>query len=165
MPRPVLRFLLSTTSSSPQPADPPSTLSVEPDYVIIIAALLCALICILGLMSVARCAWLRRAGCESPNKGLKKEVLQSLPKFRFDPSSTSSGSAECAICLSDYTRGEEIKVLPQCGHRFHVQCIDTWLGSHSSCPSCRQLLQTGPCRRCGEFSNAGAQIQGGDCLT
>lgn len=183
MPHPVLRFLLSTASSSSPPdksttADPPSIALVEPDYVIIIAALLCALICIIGLISVARCAWLRRGGeptggqsaAAAANKGLKKKVLQSLPKFRFDPSSsTSTGSAEeCAICLSEYIRGDEIKVLPQCGHGFHSQCIDMWLGSHSSCPSCRQILQTNRCRRCGEFSgnsNAGAQIQGRNCLT
>ncbi|XP_055804791.1 RING-H2 finger protein ATL80-like [Solanum dulcamara] len=180
MSRPVLRFLLSTASSSAPPAksttaDPPSLASVEPDYVIIIAALLCALICIIGLISVARCAWLRRAGgatggqSAQANKGVKKKVLQSLPKFRFDPSSTSTDSEEeCAICLAEYTRGDEIKVLPQCGHGFHVQCIDTWLGSHSSCPSCRQILQTGRCQRCGEFSgnsNSGAQIQGRNCPT
>ncbi|KAJ8506229.1 hypothetical protein OPV22_007115 [Ensete ventricosum] len=28
----------------------------------------------------------------------------------------------------------------QCGHGFHVGCVDAWLHSHSSCPSCRRVL-------------------------
>ncbi|XP_009604464.1 RING-H2 finger protein ATL80-like [Nicotiana tomentosiformis] len=160
------RFLLSTNSfSTPQPpvnssvAEPPSSASVEPDFVIITAALLCALICVIGLISVARCAWLRRVGgatggqsSSAANRGLKKKVLQSLPKFTYDSTSSTTGAtAECAICLAEYREGDEIRVLPQCGHGFHVQCIDTWLGSHSSCPSCRQILVVGRCRKCGEF--------------
>jgi hypothetical protein len=47
---------------------------------------------------------------------------------------------------------DEIRVLPQCGHAFHVCCIDTWLGSHSSCPSCRQILVVARCQKCGGFS-------------
>ncbi|CAN4105423.1 unnamed protein product [Withania somnifera] len=161
MSRPVLRFLLSTNSSSPPTAEAPSYVSVEPEYVVVIAALLCALICIIGIISIARCAWLRRAGGPSgdqsspsiavANKGLKKKVLQSLPTFSFDPSSTTGSGTECAICLAEYSQGDEIKVLPQCGHEFHVHCIDTWLGSHSSCPSCQEILIAGRCRNCGEF--------------
>ncbi|XP_059286689.1 RING-H2 finger protein ATL80-like [Lycium ferocissimum] len=166
------RFLLSTTNSSstspspPSPtAEPPSAITVESDFVVILAALLCALICVVGLIAVARCAWLRRgtpvtsgAGqlSSAANKGLKKKVLQSLPKFTYDPTSTTANvapsyTAECAICLAEYVVGDEIRVLPQCGHSFHVQCIDTWLGSHSSCPSCRQILVVARCRKCGEF--------------
>ncbi|MCE3215195.1 hypothetical protein HAX54_001226 [Datura stramonium] len=174
MPRPILRFLLSTNSTSPPQAksiaaEPPSPVSVEPDYVVIIAALLCALICIIGLISLARCAWLRRAGGATEgqpavNKEVKKKVLQSLPKFSYDPSSSAGSAAECAICLAEYTQGDEVKVLPQCGHGFHTHCIDTWLGSHSSCPFCRQIPIAGWCRKCGEFPN-GAQIQGRNFLS
>ncbi|XP_009772726.1 RING-H2 finger protein ATL8-like [Nicotiana tabacum] len=164
------RFLLSTNSSSTSPstpaAEPPSTVAVESDFVVILAALLCALICVVGLIAVARCAWLRRAtgaggggaggqSSAAANKGLKKKVLQSLPKFTYDPSSTTAKgtpfTTECAICLAEYAVGDEIRVLPQCGHSFHLQCIDTWLGSHSSCPSCRQILVVARCRKCGEF--------------
>ncbi|GAB2300476.1 hypothetical protein Dimus_034519 [Dionaea muscipula] len=34
-----------------------------------------------------------------------------------------------------FVAGDEIRMLPQCGRGFHVVCIDTWLVSHSSCPS------------------------------
>ncbi|XP_060195015.1 RING-H2 finger protein ATL8-like [Lycium barbarum] len=162
---PVLRFLLSTNSSSPLTSPPPSSdhVSMEPDYVIIIAALLCALMCIIGLSATVRFVWQHRArqgatggqsaALAAANKGFKKKVLQSLPNFSFDPSAATatSSAALCAICLTDYTDGDEIKVLPQCGHRFHVECVDTWLGSHSSCPSCRQILVASQCRKCCDF--------------
>lgn len=145
-------------------ADPPQSAAVESDFAVILAALLCALICVVGLIAVARCAWLRRgiAGSgrsprkPSANKGLKKKILQSLPKLTYDSSATGAGKGtafteDCAICLAEYVDGEEIRVLPQCGHGFHVHCIDTWLGSHSSCPSCRQILVVARCHKCGEF--------------
>lgn len=60
--------------------------------------------------------------------------------------------SDCAICLTEFDSGDEIRVLPQCGHGFHVTCIDTWFGSHSSCPSCRQILVAAPrCKKCGEL--------------
>jgi len=45
-------------------------------------------------------------------------------------------NAECAVCRSEYTLGEECKRLP-CDHMFHNNCIDPWLQMHDSCPICR----------------------------
>nr|XP_043634087.1 RING-H2 finger protein ATL80-like [Erigeron canadensis] len=161
------RFLSAVTNSSSSfdqtTAEPPEAVAVESDFVVILAALLCALICVLGLIAVARCAWLRRGSTaaatrrnpnqSTANKGLKKKVVETLPKFVYS-SGESAGklsSGDCAICLSEYSDGDEIRVLPQCGHGFHVGCIDLWLGSHSSCPSCRQILVVSRCRKCGEI--------------
>lgn len=156
-------------------APPPDAVSLEEsDFVVILAALLCALICVVGLATAARCAWRRRRNAnrrpsQPANKGLKKKVLQSLPKFTYTTSSeykSASGSndsvksaalsSECAICLGEFMEGDEVRVLPQCGHGFHVVCIDKWLGSHSSCPSCRQILVVARCQKCGEFPAAGS---------
>ncbi|KAI8018756.1 RING-H2 finger protein ATL8 [Camellia lanceoleosa] len=157
-----LNTVNSSSSPSTTAAQPPEAVAVESDFVVILAALLCALICVVGLIAVARCAWLRRASTVSSNaasnKGLKKKILQSLPKFTYDSSAaaaTKLGGAECAICLEKYADGDEIRVLPQCGHGFHVTCIDTWLGSHSSCPSCRQIFVVTRCRKCGEAAGGG----------
>lgn len=166
-----LRILLSmeNTPTTVVVAPPPEAVAIESDFVVILAALLCALICVVGLIAVARCAWLRRdsgAG-NSPqqalaNKGLKKKVLQSLPKFSYVDSNPGKwlATTECAICLSDFVAGDEIRVLPQCGHGFHVACIDTWLGSHSSCPSCRQILAVTRCQKCGRFPANGGEATG-----
>ncbi|CAL0314259.1 unnamed protein product [Lupinus luteus] len=159
-----VRFLTDKVTEVAEAAPPPEAIQLESDFVVILAALLCSLICVVGLIAVARCAWLRRAPVagNSPsqavaNKGLKKKVLQSLPKFAYADSNPSKWLAtpECAICLSEFAGGDEIRVLPQCGHGFHVGCIDTWLGSHSSCPSCRQVLAVARCQKCGRFPAVG----------
>lgn len=138
-------------------APPPEPTAADSDVVVILAALLCALICVVGLALVARCAWLRRstggAPAPPPKKGVKKKVLRALPKLSFHSGFTDPKFADCAICLAEFADGDEIRVLPQCGHGFHVACVDVWLASHSSCPSCRQVL-LGPsapprCQKCG----------------
>ncbi|KAF5206274.1 Ring-h2 finger protein [Thalictrum thalictroides] len=157
-------------------AEPPESITVDSDFVVILAALLCALICVVGLIAVARCAWLRRSGGgnrssdpssqtqAAANKGLKKSVLRSLPKLTFNSNGNGAAatgffvngkllSVDCPICLSEFIDGDEIRILPQCGHGFHVGCIDTWLGSHSSCPSCRQILVVARCNKCGGYQD------------
>lgn len=163
--------ITATTAESREPG------AVDSDFVVILAALLCALICVLGLVAVARCAWLRRLSTSGSNttattsqpslppppaaamanKGLKKKILKSLPKLTFNAESAAKfSSSECAICLSEFAAGDKVLVLPQCSHTFHVACIETWLGSHSSCPSCRQILVVATCQKCG-----GAQTDAG----
>lgn len=163
----ILKSMDNASAAVASVAPPPEAVALESDFVVILAALLCALICVVGLIAVARCAWLRRgtgAG-NSPqqalaNKGVKKKVVQSLPKFAYVDSNPSKwlATSECAICLSEFAAGDEIRVLPQCGHGFHVACIDTWLGSHSSCPSCRQVLAAARCQKCGRFPATGAGV-------
>lgn len=157
----ILRTLQSiNTAAAVSPPD--SAPSMESDFVVILAALLCALISVVGLTAIARCAWLRRGpnsgtgNSPSPavaNRGLKKKVLNSLPKFTYLDESACKwvASSECAICLSEFAAGDEIRLLPQCGHGFHVVCIDTWLGSHSSCPSCRAPFAVARCQKCGLY--------------
>lgn len=162
-----LRILKSAENATAvAAAPPPEAVALESDFVVILAALLCALICVVGLVAVARCAWLRRGSdgggsamqAAAANKGVKKKVVQSLPKFNYVDSNPSKwvATSECAICLAEFGAGDEIRVMPQCGHGFHVTCIDTWLGSHSSCPSCRQVLMAARCQKCGRFPAAGS---------
>ncbi|KAL9327213.1 hypothetical protein ACSQ67_007858 [Phaseolus vulgaris] len=150
-----LRLLQSQAVPPPEAAA-----TVESDFVVILAALLCALICVVGLVAIARCAWLRRppasvgGGGSSPapaNKGLKKRVVNSLPKFTYAGEGDRCKWSECPICLTEFAGGDEVRVLPQCGHGFHVACVDTWLSSHSSCPSCRAPFVVARCQKCGHF--------------
>ncbi|KAM0918382.1 hypothetical protein ACQ4PT_008936 [Festuca glaucescens] len=44
---------------------------------------------------------------------------------------------DCAVCLCEFGMEDSLRLLPTCGHAFHVPCIDAWLLSHSTCPLCR----------------------------
>ncbi|EPS62723.1 hypothetical protein M569_12067, partial [Genlisea aurea] len=62
-----------------------------------------------------------------------KTAIESLPLVIV-----SESDWECSICLSE-DEGSEAKEMP-CGHRFHSDCIDKWLGIHGSCPVCRFIM-------------------------
>ncbi|XP_031473196.1 RING-H2 finger protein ATL73-like [Nymphaea colorata] len=120
--------------------------SFDANLALILALFLCALVCALGLNSVARCALQcsRRSeqrAARAANTGLKKKAVMSLPTLLYSTSSKlSSSDPICAICLSEFVAGDPVRVLPKCNHGFHLKCIDTWLASHSSCPTCRHCL-------------------------
>ncbi|KAF9582073.1 hypothetical protein BGW38_000682 [Lunasporangiospora selenospora] len=67
-------------------------------------------------------------------------TLQPVPvNANAPPNSTSETPTDntCAVCLDDFTEGEEIRTLP-CSHEFHCECIDPWLTRKSStCPLCK----------------------------
>lgn len=49
----------------------------------------------------------------------------------------------CAICLTDFADGEELRRAP-CpgGHAFHPKCLRGWLErSHATCPTCRGVAE------------------------
>ncbi|KAJ4881176.1 RING/U-box superfamily protein [Raphanus sativus] len=71
--------------------------------------------------------------------GLDPSVIKSLPTFTF--SAATAAMIECAVCLSEFEESEPGRVLPSCKHAFHVECIDMWFHSHSSCPLCRSLVE------------------------
>ncbi|XP_058219617.1 RING-H2 finger protein ATL40-like [Rhododendron vialii] len=77
---------------------------------------------------------------EPPKTGLDPVVIASLPVFSFKRTETGDereGEAECAVCLSMLEDDEMARLLPNCKHTFHAECIDKWLGSQSTCPICR----------------------------
>lgn len=47
---------------------------------------------------------------------------------------TPEGNLGCSICTEDFTKGEDVRVLP-CNHQYHPACIDPWLLNVSgTCP-------------------------------
>lgn len=79
----------------------------------------------------------------SPSKGLHPSLISSLPLFVYynpkDEAKQQHG-LECAICISSFEEEEVGRKLPKCSHAFHVECIDMWLHSHSTCPICRAAV-------------------------
>jgi len=65
----------------------------------------------------------------------KKTVSTSLiDKWETIVLQESNGEV-CCICLSEYATRDTLKVLP-CGHKFHKNCIETWLTTASvNCPA------------------------------
>ncbi|CAA3004274.1 RING-H2 finger ATL7 isoform X2, partial [Olea europaea subsp. europaea] len=47
---------------------------------------------------------------------------------------------KCSVCLADYKSEDKLQQIPACGHTFHMDCIDLWLATHTTCPLCRQSL-------------------------
>lgn len=71
------------------------------------------------------------------NSGIDQAVIESLPIFRFGSLSGQKEGLECAVCLNRFEPTEVLRLLPKCKHAFHVECVDTWLDAHSTCPLCR----------------------------
>ncbi|KAF7077835.1 hypothetical protein CFC21_082347 [Triticum aestivum] len=85
--------------------------------------------------------------------GLWKTTIDSLPRFAYASRGADAdgdlecGSAQlCSLCLEDLEDGEMVRQLPSCKHIFHVDCIDMWLHSHTTCIICRCDLS--PQRTC-----------------
>lgn len=53
----------------------------------------------------------------------------------------SDEGATCCVCLMPYECGESVRRL-SCLHYCHTGCMDRWLQSSSTCPTCRFDLKT-----------------------
>ncbi|KVI00038.1 RING-H2 finger protein ATL70-like [Cynara cardunculus var. scolymus] len=72
--------------------------------------------------------------------GLDEATLLSYPVVVYSDVKTKrkdSGSSCCSICLADYKGRDLLRQLPDCGHLFHVKCVDPWLRLNPTCPNCR----------------------------
>ncbi|CAA0834226.1 RING-H2 finger protein ATL2 [Striga hermonthica] len=79
-----------------------------------------------------------QVSCSRADRGLDRAVLNSLPVISlhaFQPED------DCAVCLLEFEEREIVRLLPNCGHSFHVHCIDMWFHSHSTCPICRKPVE------------------------
>ncbi|KAL3626545.1 hypothetical protein CASFOL_030094 [Castilleja foliolosa] len=82
-------------------------------------------------------------GIAGVDRGLDRAVLNSLPVFLHSvkPEQSPAATLECAVCISEFEEKEIVRLLPKCGHSFHIECIDMWFRSHSTCPLCRSPVE------------------------
>lgn len=73
--------------------------------------------------------------------GVDRAVVDMLPLLKFSSLKGMKEGLECAVCLSRFQELETLRVLPKCKHAFHVDCVDTWLYAHSTCPLCRHRVE------------------------
>ncbi|KAG7531162.1 Zinc finger RING-type [Arabidopsis suecica] len=87
-------------------------------------------------------AHLRTLSASPRDQALDPAVLDKIPIFVYSSKNPpSEEKEECSVCLSEFEEEDEGRLLPKCGHSFHVDCIDTWFRSRSTCPLCRAPVQ------------------------
>ncbi|KAG1364067.1 RING-H2 finger protein ATL46-like [Cocos nucifera] len=74
------------------------------------------------------------------DSGLDQAYIDALPVFLYREIVGAKEPFDCAVCLSEFEANDKLRLLPICGHAFHINCIDTWLLSNSTCPLCRGAL-------------------------
>ncbi|XP_021692426.2 E3 ubiquitin-protein ligase RHA1B-like [Hevea brasiliensis] len=78
---------------------------------------------------------------------VSKLIKKKLPVIQFREFQSrmqacdDEDSASCAICLSCIEIEEEIRLLANCRHVYHRECLDGWVEhGHGTCPLCRTKL-------------------------
>ncbi|KAL2339957.1 hypothetical protein Fmac_007897 [Flemingia macrophylla] len=133
---------------TPPPADAYSQLKFDKSMVVVLVILV-AVFFVLGFLSVytRRCTERRGFDLSLPlarrQRGLEREILETFPTFVYSAvKSLKIGRAtlECAVCLNEFEEEETLRLIPQCSHVFHAECVDAWLLRRSTCPVCRATL-------------------------
>ncbi|XP_050203552.1 uncharacterized protein LOC126653657 [Mercurialis annua] len=69
---------------------------------------------------------------------VSKLIKKKLPVTISEVDEDDNG---CAICLNCIEKKQEIRLLGNCRHLYHKDCIDKWIDcGHGSCPLCRLKL-------------------------
>lgn len=79
------------------------------------------------------------------SRGLDSDIIKTFPVFDYsDVKALKLGKSilECAVCLNEFEDEETLRLLPNCCHVFHPECIDAWLAFRTTCPVCRSNLKT-----------------------
>ncbi|BAU02362.1 E3 ubiquitin-protein [Vigna angularis] len=158
-----LSFLHASTAQAQSSMEPVPTYithhSWEPSVAITVGAIIFALL-VMGILSIylRRCAESRiiitttqtttTVPC-SCAQGINKELLNTFPTlFYSNIKDLKKGeeTLECAVCLTDFSDKDALRLLPKCNHVFHPHCIDSWLASHVTCPVCRANLSQDSCQ-------------------
>lgn len=125
----------------------------SPSMAIIIAVLVTALF-FMGFFSIyiRRCSESREGSVRATlamrsraaaARGLDATAIDALPTLAYSEVKglhIGKGALECAVCLNEFEDEETLRLLPKCDHVFHLECIDMWLASHTTCPVCRANL-------------------------
>lgn len=68
---------------------------------------------------------------------VNEALLQQVT--RISEFCASDEAAQCSVCLADFEQGDSLRTL-ECGHRFHVGCVDQWLFQSGQCPVCKKTV-------------------------
>ena len=107
-------------------------------------ALLLAL-CLVSLAQRPRSSWGWRDNAPPPLEPSSRSVESpAATAFLLEAATTTVGGEglRCAICLCDFSTApeEDQAVVLACSHRYHTQCLGSWLSRSNSCPECRRQV-------------------------
>ncbi|KAK7411125.1 hypothetical protein VNO78_02540 [Psophocarpus tetragonolobus] len=69
--------------------------------------------------------------------------LNNLPCYAYkDPEKGCNSLVDCAICLENFKDGDVCRLLPNCGHSYHANCIELWMFHSPKCPVCRTWVHS-----------------------
>ncbi|XP_058733539.1 RING-H2 finger protein ATL47-like [Vicia villosa] len=71
------------------------------------------------------------------DSGLDQAFINTLPVFNYQDLLGLKEPFDCAVCLCEFSEQDKLRLVPICSHAFHMNCLDTWLLSNSTCPLCR----------------------------
>ncbi|KAG5243509.1 RING-H2 finger protein [Salix suchowensis] len=144
------------TSPSFEPPPPPPHKSNLPMlyYGLVVVGTAAVVLAVYNLIIIRWCTQRRGRPGQGPDVFIEVTARQSfenpnrnlLSSFKYRKGGKTGGDQdqgsgyECAVCLSAFEEGEEVRQLPSCKHSFHATCIDMWLRSHSDCPLCRSRV-------------------------
>jgi len=66
------------------------------------------------------------------------QIMEVLPSDVIN-GRVEGNDTNCVICLGDFQQGESVTTLP-CLHRFHTDCIRSWLQTKNDCPVCKHVI-------------------------
>ncbi|CAL0324798.1 unnamed protein product [Lupinus luteus] len=101
------------------------------DWMVLVAAILCAFLCALGLNTMLQCVFqcatrvftepMQWIASRRLNSGLKKKEMVALPTSTYTHSGSPSSSphSSCAICLAEFFDGDQIRNLVRSNHLSH----------------------------------------------
>jgi hypothetical protein len=67
-------------------------------------------------------------------------ILRILPIFLQNWKASLVIQGECSICLD--TNNKKMIKTKECGHDFHLECLNKWIKQNPTCPYCRCELKT-----------------------
>ncbi|XP_059938156.1 E3 ubiquitin-protein ligase RNF43 isoform X3 [Mesoplodon densirostris] len=118
-----------------------------PDYDVWILLTVVGTIFVVILASVLRIRCRPRHSRPDPLQQRTAWAISQLATKRYQPGcrraraewpdsgSSCSSAPVCAICLEEFSEGQELRVI-SCLHEFHRTCVDPWLHQHRTCPLC-----------------------------
>jgi len=82
--------------------------------------------------------WLSDSEGSDDDDYIDMEVLAKIDLNIDCPITEDDEVVTCSICLDECPGVDRsARIVAKCGHKFHAECLETWLKRHDQCPNCR----------------------------